>query len=82
MLEQLTIYQTTLTASQLNYSIAGMVLVALAATVALLITMYHHLISKRLHQVAKALQQIADGDEDLSQRLNENPKDEIGAIAS
>jgi len=44
--------------------------------------MFRRLISNRLRSVHSALQEIADGDGDLSQRLNETPADEIGSIAS
>ena len=57
-------------------------LTALVATVTVLFILFRRIISNRLRQVAKALQQIASGNEDLSQRLNETPRDEIGIIAS
>ncbi len=79
---QIPIDDQILAAKQLNFTIAGMVLSALAATVIFLFVSYRRSISSRLRQVAEALQQIADGKEDLSQRLNETPRDEIGAIAS
>ncbi|MBL4881257.1 MAG: methyl-accepting chemotaxis protein [Oleispira sp.] len=69
-------------AKQLNFTIAGMMLTALVATVTVLFILFRRIISNRLRQVAKALQQIASGNEDLSQRLNETPRDEIGIIAS
>jgi len=79
---QIPIDDQILAAQQLNVSIAGIMLVALTATVSLLFLLFRRFISSRLRQVAKALQQIADGKEDLSQRLNEIPRDEIGAIAT
>jgi methyl-accepting chemotaxis protein len=68
-------------ATQLNFTISSIVLVALSATTALLFFMFRQLISNRLRTVCSALQEIADGDGDLSQRLIETPKDEIGVIA-
>lgn len=78
---QIPIDDQILAASQLNFTIAGMVLSALVATVALLFILFRRLISSRLRHVANALQQIADGNGNLSQRLDEKPQDEIGAIA-
>lgn len=68
-------------ANQLNITIASIVCVALIATVALLFFMFRALISNRLRNVHSALDDIAEGDGDLSQRLEEIPKDEIGLIA-
>ena len=70
-------------ANQLNITIASIVCIALIATVALLFFMFRQLISNRLRNVHSALDDIAegDGDGDLSQRLEETPKDEIGLIA-
>jgi len=68
-------------ATRLNATVTGLVLLALSATVALLFAMFRKLISSRLREVRQALQEIADGDGDLSQRLQEKPLDEIGAIA-
>lgn len=69
-------------ASNLNFTIAGMVLTALVATVLLLFALFRKLISSRLREFKSALQQIADGNGDLSQRLSEKPHDEIGVIAA
>lgn len=79
---QIPIHDQIMAAKQLNFTIAGMVLVALTVTVTLLFVIFRQIISNRLRQVAQALLQIVNGDEDLSQRLIETPKDEIGAIAS
>ena len=68
-------------ANELNIIIASIVLVALIVTVALLFFMFRQLISDRLRNVYSALDDIAEGDGDLSQRLEETPKDEIGLIA-
>jgi len=79
---QIPIDEQIMAAKQLNFTIAGMVLLALTVTVTFLFVIFRQIISNRLRQVAQALLQIANGDEDLSQRLIETPKDEIGAIAS
>ncbi len=68
-------------AFELNFTIASIVIIALSITIGLLLFMFRKLISARLHTVHSALQEIADGDGDLSQRLVEAPKDEIGLIA-
>jgi methyl-accepting chemotaxis protein len=69
-------------ASSLNRTIALIVVLSLAATVALLVFMFRQLITHRLFKVRGALDDIANGDGDLSQRLDEEPRDEIGAIAT
>lgn len=68
-------------AANLNITIASIVFIALTATVGLLFFMFKKLITNRLRTVHRALKDIAEGDGDLSQRLNEEPKDEIGNIA-
>lgn len=79
---QVPIEKNLANASQLNITIASIVCVALIATVALLFFMFRQLISNRLRNVYSALDDIAEGDGDLSQRLEEAPKDEIGLIAT
>jgi len=69
-------------AGNLNLTIASMVIIALCATVTLLFFMFRKLVSSRLRMVSGALKEIADGEGDLSQRLDEIPRDEIGNIAS
>ena len=69
-------------ASKLNITIALLVSFALLVTVALLFFMFRNLISNRLRRVSTALEDIADGDGDLSQRLDESPRDEIGSVSS
>lgn len=69
-------------ANSLNYTIAGIVIISLSITIALLFFMFRQLISSRLRSVSGALSDIAQGDGDLSQRLNEHPKDEIGDVAA
>ena len=79
---QLPIDKQLINASHLNTTITIIVLIAVSSTAILLFIMFRRLISNRLRSVHVALQEIADGDGDLSQRLNEIPKDEIGNIAS
>lgn len=69
-------------AANLNFTIASIVVIALATTVILLFVMFRKLISNRLRDVHKALTAIADGEGDLSQRLEDQPNDEIGIIAT
>jgi len=69
-------------AGNLNLTIASMVIIALCATVTLLFFMFRKLVSSRLRMVSGALNEIAEGEGDLSQRLDETPRDEIGNIAS
>jgi len=69
-------------ASKLNMTIAALVILALLATISLLFFMFRRLISNRLRSVSAALEDIADGDGDLSQRLDETPRDEIGNVST
>ncbi len=69
-------------ANKLNISIALLVVFPLLATISLLFFMFRRLISNRLRKVSSALKEIADGDGDLSQRLIETPRDEIGKVSS
>jgi len=79
---QLPIDKQLVNASSLNTTITLIVLIAVSSTAILLFIMFRRLISERLRSVRRALQDIADGDGDLSQRLDESPEDEIGKIAS
>ncbi len=79
---QVPIEQQLASASSLNSTIAFIMLAALTATIALLFITFRKLISERLRKVHDALEEIAQGDGDLSQRLNEEPRDEIGNVAS
>ncbi|MCG8565916.1 MAG: methyl-accepting chemotaxis protein, partial [Desulfobacterales bacterium] len=65
----------------LNFTITLIVLGALGITVGILFMLFKRLISNRLARLHTALTDIAQGDGDLSQRLEVNPKDEIGIIA-
>jgi len=79
---QIPIGQQLASASSLNTNIAFVMLAALTATIALLFITFRKLISERLRKVSSALEEIAQGDSDLSQRLDETPRDEIGSVAS
>jgi len=79
---QLPIDKQLVNASSLNTTITLIVLIAVSSTAILLFIMFRRLISERLRSVRRALQDIADGDGDLRQRLDESPEDEIGKIAS
>ncbi len=68
-------------AAALNTTIGGIVIIALIATVSLLFFMFRKIVSSRLREVHHALVEIAEGEGDLSKRLNDEPKDEIGVIA-
>ncbi len=69
-------------ATSLNRQIATIIILVLVATVGLLFFMFRKLISNRLRQVHGALVDIAEGEGDLSQRLNDQPNDEIGVVAT
>ncbi len=69
-------------ANNLNFTISAIVVVALSLTIGWLFFMFRNLVSNRLRSVTAALNDIAQGEGDLSQRLIEEPRDEIGAIAT
>jgi len=79
---QVPIEQQLANASNLNTTIILIILAAIAATIVLLFAIFRKLISERLRNVHSALEEIAKGEGDLSQRLDETPKDEIGNVAS
>jgi methyl-accepting chemotaxis protein len=79
---QVPIEQQLASATSLNMTIASIMVLTLSATIALLFFMFRLLISERLRKVHTALEEIAQGEGDLSQRLDETPKDEIGNIAN
>jgi methyl-accepting chemotaxis protein len=78
---QVPIDEQLVKATSLNTTITLVVLVAVSSSTLLLFIMFRQLISNRLRSVANALRNIADGDSDLSQRLDETPTDEIGQIS-
>jgi len=78
---QIPIEEELKNASSLSITIALIVVISLTATISLLFFMFRKLISGRLRAVHDALEEIASGESDLTQRLEENPKDEIGVIA-
>lgn len=79
---QVPIEQQLSSAASLNITIGLIILVSLGSTAALLFFIFRQLITNRLKKVHLALEDIAQGEGDLSQRLDENPKDEIGNIAN
>ncbi len=79
---QVPIEQQLGSARSLNITIALIMILALGATIALLFFMFRTLVSERLRKVHAALEIIVQGEGDLSQRLDETPKDEIGNIAN
>jgi len=78
---QIPVEEQLINASSLNDKITLVVLVAVSTTVILLFIMFKKLVSSRLDNVHDALQYIASGNGDLSQRLIETRKDEIGQLA-
>jgi methyl-accepting chemotaxis protein len=78
---QVPIEQQLNSANSLNTNIAVITIVILTATIVLLFFMFRSFISNRLRTVHLALKEIAEGEGDLSQRLDETPHDEIGNIA-
>mgnify|MGYP000030848244 CR=1 FL=1 len=78
---QIPIEERLINASSLNDEITFIVLIAVSSTVILLFLMFKRLVSARLENVHDALQYIASSDGDLSQRLIETRKDEIGQLA-
>jgi len=78
---QIPIEEELKNAASLSITIALIVVISLTATISLLFFMFRKLISNRLRSVHSALAEIANGESDLTQRLEENPKDEIGVIA-
>jgi len=78
---QIPIEERLINASSLNEKITAIVLVAVSSTVILLFIMFKRLVSGRLDNVHDALQYIASSDGDLSKRLIETRKDEIGQLA-
>jgi len=78
---QVPIEQQLSSANQLNNTIILIMVVSLIFIMALLFIMFKKLISERLQKVYFALEEIAQGEGDLSQRLDETSKDEVGSIA-
>lgn len=66
--------------SVLKFKIIALMIIALLVIVATLGLLFRRLIFKRLQAVSEALNEIAGGDGDLSQRLPSPANDEIGAI--
>jgi len=65
----------------LNLKLISFLVVTLAISMMVLLYTFRRLITLRLNRVSNALQGIVDGNGDLSQRLDTEVEDEVGAIA-
>ncbi len=65
----------------LSNEITGFLLATALLIFTLLYFIYKKTIGKKLEQLATALQEIAEGDGDLTRRLDESRKDELGEVA-
>lgn len=65
----------------LNIKLLSILLLTLIISMAALMFTFRRLITIRLNRVSHAMQAIADGDGDLTQRLDVNVDDEVGAIS-
>ncbi len=66
----------------LSTKIITLMTFALIITIGVLFFLFRRLISRRLVDISNAMQDIADGDGDLSQRLTSSSKDELGGITT
>ncbi len=67
--------------NKIKYTILGVVLVAMIIAYLILLFVYRKVIGSRLQRVLGALQNISEGDGDLTQSLPEDGEDEIAYIA-
>jgi len=65
----------------LSNQISGFLLATALLIFVLLYFIYKKTIGKKLEQLASALQEIAEGDGDLTRRLDESRRDELGDVA-
>ncbi len=65
----------------LNMKLISFLVVTLVVSMIVLLYTFRRLITLRLNRVSRALQGIVDGNGDLSQRLDTEVEDEVGAIA-
>jgi len=77
----LPIDQSLANGTTLSNKITGFLLATALLIFALLYFIYKKTIGKKLEQLATALQEIAEGDGDLTRRLDESRKDELGEVA-
>ncbi len=77
----LPIDQSLANGAMLSNEITGFLLVTALLIFVLLYFIYKKTIGKKLGQLATALQEIAEGDGDLTRRLDESRKDELGEVA-
>lgn len=67
--------------SKIEYTILGVILVAMITAYLTLLFVYRKAIGSRLQSLREALKNISEGDGDLSRRLPEDGEDEISQIA-
>ncbi len=77
----LPIDQSLANGATLSNEITGFLLATALFIFILLYFIYKKTIGKKLEQLATALQEIAEGDGDLTRRLDESRKDELGEVA-
>ncbi len=77
----LPIDQALANGATLSNEITGFLLATALLIFALLYFIYKKTIGKKLEQLSAALQEIAEGDGDLTRRLDESRKDELGEVA-
>ncbi len=77
----LPIDQSLANGTTLSNEITGFLLATALLIFASLYFIYKRTIGKKLEQLATALQEIAEGDGDLTRRLDESRKDELGEVA-
>ncbi len=77
----LPIDQAIANGAALSNEITGFLLATALLIFALLYFVYKKTIGKKLAQLARALQEIAEGDGDLTRRLDESRRDELGDVA-
>lgn len=77
----LPIDQSLANGATLSNEITGFLLATALLIFTSLYFIYQKTIGKKLRQLASALQEIAEGDGDLTRRLDESRKDELGEVA-
>ncbi len=67
--------------SKIKYTLLGVILIAMIIAYLILLFVYRKAIGSRLQSLLEALQNISEGDGDLTRRLPEEGEDEIAHIA-